>query len=121
MRARAPFSRLYVPVFLPLSFGVVRRTGRGTILTPELNSIQYSGRSTGWKCFLARRKPMPTTIEQASPWLQGRTFASWREEFDHRGYLFFVPGLSSPPGGGIPTTPPPSLCRDSPSPPPILA
>ena len=33
---------------------------------------------------------MPTaTIEQASPWLRGRTFASWREEFDRRGYLVF--------------------------------
>jgi ectoine hydroxylase-related dioxygenase (phytanoyl-CoA dioxygenase family) len=32
---------------------------------------------------------MPTTIEQASAWLQGRTFASWRDEFDHRGYLIF--------------------------------
>jgi ectoine hydroxylase-related dioxygenase (phytanoyl-CoA dioxygenase family) len=32
---------------------------------------------------------VPTTSEQASPWLQGRTFASWREEFDSRGYLIF--------------------------------
>ncbi len=32
---------------------------------------------------------MSTTIEQASPWLQGRAFASWREEFDGRGYLIF--------------------------------
>ncbi len=32
---------------------------------------------------------MPTTSEQASPWLQGRTFASWREEFDRCGYLIF--------------------------------
>jgi hypothetical protein len=32
---------------------------------------------------------MPATIEQASPWLQGRTFASWREEFDSSGYLIF--------------------------------
>src|SRR4030081_1898800 len=32
---------------------------------------------------------MPTTIELASPWLKGRTFASWREEFDRRGYLIF--------------------------------
>src|SRR5258705_4591366 len=32
---------------------------------------------------------MPTAIEQASPWLQGRTFASWQEEFDRRGYLIF--------------------------------
>jgi ectoine hydroxylase-related dioxygenase (phytanoyl-CoA dioxygenase family) len=32
---------------------------------------------------------VPTTSEQASPWLQGRTFASWREEFDSSGYLIF--------------------------------
>jgi ectoine hydroxylase-related dioxygenase (phytanoyl-CoA dioxygenase family) len=32
---------------------------------------------------------MPTTIEQASPWLKGRAFASWLEEFDRRGYLIF--------------------------------
>jgi ectoine hydroxylase-related dioxygenase (phytanoyl-CoA dioxygenase family) len=32
---------------------------------------------------------MPTTAEPASPWLQGRTFASWREQFDRRGYLIF--------------------------------
>ena len=32
---------------------------------------------------------MPTTIEQASPWLKGRPFASWQGEFDRRGYLIF--------------------------------
>jgi ectoine hydroxylase-related dioxygenase (phytanoyl-CoA dioxygenase family) len=32
---------------------------------------------------------MPTTIELASAWLKGRTFASWRDEFDCRGYLIF--------------------------------
>ncbi len=37
---------------------------------------------------------MPTTIEQASPWLKGRPFASWREEFDRRGYLIFERVLS---------------------------
>ena len=37
---------------------------------------------------------MPTTIEQASPWLQGRTFASWREQFDSSGYLIFERVLS---------------------------
>src|ERR1700704_147144 len=37
---------------------------------------------------------MPTTIELASPWLKGRTFASWREEFDFRGYLIFERVLS---------------------------
>ena len=37
---------------------------------------------------------MPTPMEQALPWLQGRTFASWREEFDRRGYLIFERVLS---------------------------
>jgi len=37
---------------------------------------------------------MPTTIELASPWLKGRPFASWREEFDRRGYLIFERVLS---------------------------
>ena len=37
---------------------------------------------------------MPTPIEQASAWLQGRTFASLREEFDRRGYLIFERVLS---------------------------
>ena len=33
---------------------------------------------------------MATTAEtQAAPWLGGRSFASWREEFEHRGYLIF--------------------------------
>jgi ectoine hydroxylase-related dioxygenase (phytanoyl-CoA dioxygenase family) len=43
------------------------------------------------KCaaFGEENKPMPITPEQASPWLQGRTFASWREQFDRRGYLIF--------------------------------
>jgi ectoine hydroxylase-related dioxygenase (phytanoyl-CoA dioxygenase family) len=38
---------------------------------------------------------MPTTVEQASPWLKGRTFGSWREEFDRRGYLIFQKVLPS--------------------------
>jgi ectoine hydroxylase-related dioxygenase (phytanoyl-CoA dioxygenase family) len=37
---------------------------------------------------------MPATIEQASSWLQGRPFTSWREEFDRRGYLIFERVLS---------------------------
>jgi len=32
---------------------------------------------------------MPATAEQATPWLQGRRFCSWREEFDRSGYLIF--------------------------------
>src|SRR6266404_3607455 len=37
---------------------------------------------------------MPITIELASPWLKGRPFASWREDFDRRGYLIFERVLS---------------------------
>ena len=37
---------------------------------------------------------MPTAVEQASPWLDGRTFASWQEQFDSRGYLIFERVLS---------------------------
>ena len=32
---------------------------------------------------------MSATAEQAAPWLQGRPFSSWREEFDRFGYLIF--------------------------------
>ena len=32
---------------------------------------------------------MAATAEQASPWLEGRSFASLREEFDRSGYLIF--------------------------------
>src|ERR1700756_1599504 len=37
---------------------------------------------------------MTSAAEQASPWLKGRTFESWREEFDRRGYLIFERVLS---------------------------
>src|SRR6266576_5548055 len=55
---------------------------------------------------------MPTTIEQASAWLQERTFASWREEFDSRGYLIFERVL--PPGrvAELRTALAPFLARD---------
>ena|SRR6516225_10264582 len=40
-------------------------------------------------CHLSGRAPMPATAEQAAPWLRGRRFSSWREEFDRLGYLIF--------------------------------
>ena len=55
---------------------------------------------------------MPTTAEQASPWLKGRTFASWREEFDHRGYLIFERVLSPNRVAEIRTALAPFLERD---------
>jgi ectoine hydroxylase-related dioxygenase (phytanoyl-CoA dioxygenase family) len=38
---------------------------------------------------------MQTTIEKASPWLNDRSFASWRDQFDSRGYLIFERVLPS--------------------------
>src|ERR1044072_2403498 len=35
------------------------------------------------------RAPMAATAEQASPWLNGRSFASFKDEFDPTGYLIF--------------------------------
>ena len=55
---------------------------------------------------------MPTTIEQASPWLQGRSFASWREEFDNRGYLIFEKVLAPGQVTAISTALAPFLERD---------
>src|SRR5712675_835517 len=57
-------------------------------------------------------KPMPTAIEQASPWLQGRTFASWREQFDSSGYLIFERVLSPDRVADIRTALAPYLERD---------
>jgi len=38
---------------------------------------------------------MPTTVEQAAPWLKGRTFAACREDFDRQGYLIFEKVLAA--------------------------
>jgi ectoine hydroxylase-related dioxygenase (phytanoyl-CoA dioxygenase family) len=55
---------------------------------------------------------MPKTPEQASPWLQGRTFASWREEFDRRGYLIFERVLAPDRVAEIRAALAPHLARD---------
>jgi ectoine hydroxylase-related dioxygenase (phytanoyl-CoA dioxygenase family) len=55
---------------------------------------------------------MPTTIEQASAWLQGRSFASWRDEFDRRGYLIFERVLPPERVAEIRTALAPFLARD---------
>ena len=55
---------------------------------------------------------MPTAIEQASPWLQGRAFASWREQFDSSGYLIFERVLSPDHVAEIRTALAPYLERD---------
>jgi ectoine hydroxylase-related dioxygenase (phytanoyl-CoA dioxygenase family) len=51
-------------------------------------------------------------IEQASRWLQGRTFASWREQFDSSGYLIFERVLSPDRVAEIRTALAPYLERD---------
>jgi ectoine hydroxylase-related dioxygenase (phytanoyl-CoA dioxygenase family) len=55
---------------------------------------------------------MPTTIELASAWLKGRTFASWRDEFDRRGYLIFERALPPDRVAEIRTALAPFLERD---------
>src|SRR3979411_1099630 len=55
---------------------------------------------------------MHTAIEQASPWLQGRTLASWREQFDSSGYLIFERVLSPDHVAEIRTALAPYLERD---------
>src|SRR3979409_418218 len=55
---------------------------------------------------------MATAAEQASPWLKGRTFESWREEFDRRGYLIFESVLSPANVADIRNTLAPFLARD---------
>src|SRR5216683_2939789 len=55
---------------------------------------------------------MASAAEQASPWLKGRTFESWREEFDRRGYLIFERVLSPASVAGIRTALAPFLARD---------
>ena len=36
----------------------------------------------------------PDYPRQASPWLKGRSFEDWRDEFDRRGFLIFERVLS---------------------------
>src|SRR3977135_2216179 len=55
---------------------------------------------------------MPTTIELASPWLQGRALASWRQEFGRCGYLIFERVLSPSSVAEIRTALAPFLERD---------
>jgi len=55
---------------------------------------------------------MASAAEQASPWLKGRTFESWREEFDRRGYLIFERVLSPAKVGEIRAALAPHLARN---------
>jgi ectoine hydroxylase-related dioxygenase (phytanoyl-CoA dioxygenase family) len=62
--------------------------------------------------FGGKSDPMQTAIEQALPWLEGRTIASWREQFDRRGYLIFERVLSPDQVAEIRTALAPFLARD---------
>ena len=53
-----------------------------------------------------------TAEEQAAPWLGGRSFASWREEFDRRGYLIFERVLAQDRVAEIRAALAPHLARD---------
>ena len=55
---------------------------------------------------------MATAAEQASPWLEGRSVASWREQFDRRGYLIFERVLSPDRVAEIRAALTPHLARD---------
>lgn len=55
---------------------------------------------------------MTAAAEQAAPWLQGRAFESWREEFDRRGYLMFERVLSPADVTAIRAALAPHLARD---------
>ena len=55
---------------------------------------------------------MATAAEQASPWLKGRSFDSWREQFDRRGYLIFERVLSPDQVAAIRAALAPHLARD---------
>lgn len=56
--------------------------------------------------------PEPSTTTRAAPWLKRRTFASWRKEFDERGYLIFERVLSRDFVNGIRAALAPHLERD---------
>src|SRR4051794_2087304 len=56
--------------------------------------------------------PELSTIDRAARWLEGRSFASWRQEFDQRGYLIFERVLSPQFVGDIRAALAPHLERD---------
>src|SRR5947208_15250241 len=62
--------------------------------------------------FREGERPMATTAEQASPWLEGRAFSSWQEEFDRRGYLIFKNVLAPDRVADIRAALAPHLARD---------
>src|SRR5882757_9704527 len=55
---------------------------------------------------------MATAAAQTTSWFNGRTFESWREEFDRRGYLIFERVLSPAKVADIRAALAPHLARD---------
>src|SRR5262245_35233543 len=55
---------------------------------------------------------MATAAEQAAPWLKGRSFDSWREQFDRQGFLIFERVLSPDTVAAIRAALAPHLARD---------
>src|SRR6185369_11306539 len=61
----------------------------------------------------ARSTPMATATEQtAAPWLQGRPFNSWKQQFDQAGYLIFERVLPADRVAAIRAALAPHLARD---------
>jgi ectoine hydroxylase-related dioxygenase (phytanoyl-CoA dioxygenase family) len=58
-------------------------------------------------------QPAPSdSLQQASPWLQGRPFGAWRDEFDRQGFLIFERVLAAEKVAAIRTALAPYLGRD---------
>ena len=55
---------------------------------------------------------MATAAAQTTPWFEGRSFESWRDEFDRRGYLIFERVLSPDTVADIRAALAPHLARD---------
>jgi ectoine hydroxylase-related dioxygenase (phytanoyl-CoA dioxygenase family) len=53
-----------------------------------------------------------TPADQAAPWLQGRSFDSWREEYDRRGFVIFERVLSAEKVAAVRAALAPHLARD---------
>jgi hypothetical protein len=84
-------------------------------LTPELNSIQYSV-GAGWINVVRGNLPMAQSTSpdsaQVLPWLRGRSFEDWRDEFDSRGFVVFERVLPAEKVAAIRNALAPHLGRD---------
>src|SRR3954453_6758460 len=82
----------------------MRRTA--SPLVPPSGNARMAARLIG------RERAMATAAEQATPWLKGRDFDSWRAEFARRGYLIFQNVLSAQQVAAIRGALAPHLARD---------